>query len=335
MAHRRSDQKNGGLQVIDYTPPAAATSIPLIDLADSGSDEIEKRRAVAVEIHKACRDTGFFYVANHGVPLAMMEAQLDSARRFFSMPAEQKREVASTSASGILGYEGLHTQTLDPGSPADLKESFMTEIEPKAPPPDHHSRNLWPSDLPGFKQQALAYSEQIVGLGRRIASSLALSLDLPEAYFEEALEKPACSVRLLRYPPHPENAAPNQLGSGAHTDWGLITILLQDDRGGLEVRNADGVWIRANPIPGAFVINLGDMIPRLTNELYHSNMHRVLNNVSGMDRYSVASFFNPPEDYLVKCVPTCMPKEGEPKYPPCTVGEHTQEMIIKTYGKAA
>jgi isopenicillin N synthase-like dioxygenase len=263
-----------------------------------------------------------------------MEAQLESGRRFFAMTKERKLEVASTAKSGILGYEGLKTQTLDAGSPADLKESFMTALERPGDDPAT-IRNLWPSDLPGFKEQALAYSDHVVGLGRCIASALALSLELPETYFAEALERPACSVRLLRYPPQPPDAEANQLGSGAHTDWGLITILLQDNRGGLEVRNAEGVWIRADPIPGTFVINLGDMIPRLTNELYHSNMHRVLNNVSGKDRYSCATFFNPPEDYLVKCVETCLPKAGEPKYAPCTVGEHTQEMIIKTYGRAA
>lgn len=320
--------------MIDYTPPTAATFIPLVDLTDLASDKLDKRKAVAFEIHKACRDTGFFYVSNHGVPLAMMEAQLESGRQFFAMPRERKLDVASTAKSGILGYEGLKTQTLDAGSPADLKESFMTSIEFPGDDPAA-SRNLWPADLPGFKEQALAYSNHVVALGRRLAGALALSLELPETYFAAALERPGCSVRLLRYPPQPPDAEANQLGSGAHTDWGLITILLQDDCGGLEVRNADGVWIRADPIPGAFVINLGDMIPRLTNDLYNSNMHRVLNNVSGKDRYSCATFFNPPEDYLVKCVATCLPKEGEPKYAPCTVGEHTQEMIIKTYGKAA
>jgi len=320
--------------LIDYTPPSAATSIPLIDLAESVSDDLDRRKAVALEIHKACRDTGFFYVANHGVPLAMMEAQLENGRRFFAMPRERKLAVASTEKSGILGYEGLKAQTLDPGSPADLKESFMTTFDFAGADPSE-GLNIWPADLPGFRQQCSAYCKQIVGLGRRLASLLALSLDLPETYFATTLEKPACSVRLLRYPPQPADAEANQLGSGAHTDWGFITLLLQDQRGGLEVRNADGVWLRANPISGAFVVNLGDMIPRLTNDLYHSTMHRVLNNVSGMDRYSVAGFFNPPDNYPIACAPTCWPKEGPPKYPPCTVGEHTRGMIIKTYGKAA
>jgi isopenicillin N synthase-like dioxygenase len=320
--------------LIDYTPPAAATFIPLIDLTDSVSDDIEKRKAVALEIHKACRDTGFFYVANHGVPLAMMAAQLDCGRRFFALPGERKRAVASTEKSGILGYEGLKAQTLDPGAPADLKEGFMATFDYAAADPSE-GVNIWPADLPGFREQNAAYCDQIVALGRRLSSLIALSLDLPESYFAAALEKPACSVRLLRYPPQPADAEANQLGSGAHTDWGFITLLLQDQRGGLEVRNADGVWLRADPIPGAFVVNLGDMIPRLTNDLYHSTMHRVLNNVSGMDRYSVAGFFNPPDDWPIACAPTCWPREGQPKYKPCTVGEHTREMITKTYGRAA
>jgi len=140
-------------------------------------------------------------------------------------------------------------------------------------------------------------------------------------------------VRLLHYPPHPADAAFNQLGAGAHTDWGSITMLLQDDCGGLEVQHVSGEWIRATPIPGTLIVNLGDMVRRWTNDIYYSTMHRALNNVSGVDRYSVASFFNPNYLYRVECVPTCRPEVGEPLYPPCTVGEHIKEMFEKTYGR--
>ena len=117
----------------------------------------------------------------------------------------------------------------------------------------------------------------------------------------------------FHYPPHPADADENQLGAGAHTDWGLITLLLQDDVGGLEVRNAAGQWLRAEPIDGTFIVNLADLVPRMTNGLYHSTMHRVLNNVSGRDRYSVATFFNP--NYACQCdiVPTCRPEDYAPQ----------------------
>ena len=140
-------------------------------------------------------------------------------------------------------------------------------------------------------------------------------------------------MRLLHYPQHPNDATANQLGAGAHTDWGLITLLLQDDAGGLEVRNAAGQWLRADPIDGTFVVNLADLVPRITNGLYHSTMHRVLNNVSGRDRYSVATFFNPNYTSRFDIVPTCRPEDFIPE--PWTFGQHIQDMFNRTYGKTA
>jgi isopenicillin N synthase-like dioxygenase len=156
---------------------------------------------------------------------------------------------------------------------------------------------------------------------------------LPEDYFAGGLAEPSCTVRLLHYPPHPAQASANQLGAGTHADWGLITLLLQDDVGGLEVRNAAGQWLRADPIDGTFVINLADLVPRITNGLYHSTMHRVLNNVSGRDRYSVATFFNPSYTSRFDVVPTCRPENFIPE--PWTFGQHIQDMFNRTYGKSA
>ena len=323
--------------MIIYTPAKPADQIPVIDLEDSFSPDLARRTVVARQIHVACRDTGFFYARNHGVPSELLQRQLAFGRSFFGLPQEAKDAVSMKKMPGMYGYEPMLGQTLDFGSPADLKEAYMLGPEPdderrsgkKSPPGDWH--NAWPENPPGFRKQMLDYSGEIVSLGRHLFSCLALSLDLPESYFEDGLRTPGYSVRLLHYPPQPENVAENQLGAGAHTDWGGITMLLQDDVGGLEVQNSQGEWILAPPIPGTFVINLGDMIRRWTNDLYHSNSHRVLNNVSGRDRYSVATFFGPERDYRVECLPTCTPANGEPKYAPCTVGEHIDEMFRLTY----
>lgn len=326
--------------MIIYNPPATPTSIPLIDLTDSFSPDLDKRRAVAWSLHKAARETGFFYVVNHGVPLALLQAQLDCARDYFALPLDRKMELDIATSEIMRGYEPMGAQTLDEGSPPDLKEGFMLALDLA---PDHPlvlkktpyaGPNRWPRDLPGFREQIEAYTEAMLGLGRHLAGCLALSLDLEEDYFASGLVDPSCSVRLLHYPPQPETAEFNQIGSGAHTDWGLITILLQDDAGGLEVQNTDGDWIRADPVPGAFVVNLGDMIPRITNGLYHSTMHRVFNNISGRDRYSVPTFFNPSYDYSFDCVPTCRDLADRPP-PTTTFGEHVDEMFRKTYRKAS
>jgi isopenicillin N synthase-like dioxygenase len=314
--------------MIRYTPPKTASAIPLIDLSPSFSPDIDVRRIVAEEVHKACRDTGFFYISNHGVPQEMFDRQLSWARRFFAQPPEAKLGLEMSKATGFNGYEPLKRQTLDLGSPPDLKEGFQFNREL-----ERGGTNQWPAGLPGFRAQMLDYQHRMNRLGTHLMRLLALSLDLSEDYFDGGLVDVACTVRLLHYPPQPAAAAQNQLGAGAHTDWGSITMLLQDDCGGLEVQHASGDWIRATPIPGTLVVNLGDMVRRLTNDLYHSTMHRVLNTAAGRDRYSVASFMNVHHAWRVECVPTCRPETGEPLYPPCTVGEHIREMFERTYAR--
>jgi isopenicillin N synthase-like dioxygenase len=320
--------------MIVYTPPATAKTIPVVDLL--GKD-------VPRQIHKACRETGFFYVANHRLPQSLIEAQFDCARRFFALPAEQKLRLHMKNSASTAGYEPIGGQILDSQdaasekAPPDLKESFYIAMEL----PDEHpwaqkkirsfGHNQWPA-LPGFRDQMLAYQAAVRELGDRVLAMLALSLELPEDFFVPYYDMPGTTLRLLRYPPHPRAALANQLGAGAHTDWGGITLLVQDSLGGLEVRNVEGDWIQANPVPGTFVVNLGDLMQRWTNGIYRSNMHRVKNNSSSEDRYSIPFFYSPRPDSRIECMPSCTDAAHPPKYPPCTAAEHTYEMFRRSYG---
>ena len=327
--------------MIVYTPPKPADSIPVIDLGPSFSDDLDVRKAVAWEIHKTARDTGFFYISNHGVSQQMMDGQLNLARSFFALPAEEKLKVDAKHSTCMRGYELPGVQTLDDGSPPDLKEGFLIGCDLDEDHPyvrqgvPNCGANQWPAQPDKFRATYEAYVAEMFRVGRHLMSLIALSLDLPEDYFVEALEEPLFNSRLLRYGPQPENAAFNQIGAGAHTDWGMITILLQDSVGGLEVENAAGEWISAPPIPGTFIINLGEMVRVLTNGLYHANMHRVLNNHSGRDRFSVPTFFDPNYFYKVSCATTCLPESGKPDFEETTVGGHIADMYRKTYGLAA
>ena len=325
-----------------YTPPRPATAIPVIDLAPARSPELETRRAVAWEIHKACRDTGFFYVANHGIDAALIGAQFDWTRRFFALPEADKLALHMRHSRSFAGYEPLAGQTLDEDSPPDLKEAYYCGPEL---PDDHpyvvagirgYGGNQWPTSLPAFREQMLAYYREVRALGNRLMALLALSLDLPEDHFAAMYAQPAGSLRLVHYPPQPEDARFNQIGAGAHTDWGGITILLQDDIGGLEVQNTAGEWLAAPPLPGTFVINLGDLIQRWTNDLYRSNMHRVRNgNAARRDRYSVPFFFSPDHNAVIECLPTCRDADRPPLHATCTAGEHLMEMFNRSYGGLA
>ncbi len=305
-------------------PSEPVATIPVIDLGDSFSPSLERRRMVAGAIRSACRETGFFYVSNHGVPADVIQSALEIAETFFARPAEAKMPLLG---QGGYGYEPPQMQILDETAPPDLKEGFMMSAgeNPIA------KCVVWPGDMPEFRARIEIYDAHMRKLGRHIMRSIALSLDLAEDYFDEGFSRSESSVRLLHYAPRPDYAPANQIGAGAHTDWGAITILHQDEIGGLEVRNADGTWIKATPLPGTFVINLGDMIRRWTNDLYSSTMHRVVPPTGNRHRYSIATFFNPYADYEVACVPTCLAEGEPPIYPPCTVGEHIQEMMRRTY----
>ena len=307
---------------------ASSIHMPVIDLTGAFSPSLEDRRAVAQKIGAACRDIGFFYVTGHGVPAAVIERTVDASKAFFARPREDKMKLLGV---GGYGYEPPQLQTLDASAPPDLKEGFMAGDAGSA----LASTAKWPPDMPEFRSAVAQYDAAMRTLGRVIVRSLSLSLGLAEDHFDDGYENPSCSVRLLHYAPKPEGALDNQWGAGAHTDWGAITMLHQDTVGGLEVLGPEGEWIAALPLPGSFVINLGDMIRRWTNDKYRSTLHRVKSNPASRDRYSIATFFSPHQDYRVVCVPTCLEEGETPIYPPCTVGEHTAEMVRKTYGGGA
>jgi len=317
-----------------YTPPSTAKVIPVIDLSGSFSDRLGDRKAVAWEVHKACRDTGFFYISNHQVPQDLVDRQLACAREFFALPLDQKLAIDVAKSATMRGYEPMASQTLDDGSRPDMKEGFMAGVDGAqsyVSNGDYNSVNQWPESLPSMKAQTVEYIAAMTKLGKHLLSVLALSLELPEDYFAEGLNSPMVTTRLLHYPPQTGVGNGNQIGAGAHTDWGMLTMLFQDDVGGLEVRNADGEWVRAPHIPGTFVINLGDMVPVLTNGLYQSNMHRVLNLSPDRHRHSVPTFFDPNFHYRIKPIESDTAGVAT-KFNETTVGQHIADMYARTYG---
>ena len=330
-----------------YSPPTTLSAVPVIDLKGDVQTSADDRSAIAAQIRDACRNIGFFYVVNHGVPEALVQAQFDWTARFFDLTTAEKQSLHMRNSPTTAGYEPIAEQKLDSqdttseAAPPDLKESYYCGMDV----PDDHpfarrrvrgiGHNQWPDSIPEFREQMVAYQAAMRGLGDHLLSLVALSLDLEADWFDKHHDWPSAVLRLVRYPPHPKSAAFNQLGAGAHTDWGGITLLAQDDIGGLEVRNASNEWVAAPPIAGSFVINLGDLMARWTNGVYQSNMHRVLNAKSDQDRYSVPYFYSPRFDAVIEPVPTCV-SDGQPqKYEVCTTAEHMDEMFRLSYGYEA
>jgi len=311
--------------MVTYSTPQKAKSVPVIDLARTFDTDQAQRKAAAA-LREACRDTGFFYVINHGIDQKVIDGAFEQSRRFFSQPEPWKLQFAKIGSSN--GYEPIESQTLDPDSPADLKESFSVS-KPALPGTPDYTENHLPDNFPGFAASLDIYHTAVQKLGTHISRLIALSLDMPFHFFDKTFENQKATLRLLRYPPMPTATKENQLGAGAHTDFGWITLLAQDSNGGLEIEPVGGGWITVDPIPGAFVVNLGDLVPKWTNGLYHSSLHRVLNKKPDTDRYSIVLFFNHRYETVVETIPTCL-APGEQPSPPFVSGDHRRKRFLES-----
>jgi len=315
----------------------SAASLPVIDISGLSSARLSDRQAVGAQLRAACLKNGFFYISHHGVLEQDVADVFREAAAFFDLPADVKAEVDKSKSKVNRGYEPLQGQTLEPGAPPDLKEGYYIGPEHATDDPRviagmfNHGANQWPSSRPNFKPVMETYLATMLDLSTRMMGGIALSLDLPEDYFKGYCDDAMATVRLLHYPPQSAQTDPKQKGAGAHTDFGGLTLLRQGDIGGLQVWDqSTGGWIHADPIPGTFVVNLGDMIARWTNDRYRSTLHRVV-NVSGRERYSVPFFYTGNYSHTVECIPTCLAPGEAPKYPPITVEQHMRAMYQRTY----
>jgi len=281
----------------DSPPSSSGESLPVINvsaLVAGGAG----REQVAAQIGAACRAHGFFYVTGHGVDPALVQRLEDLSRRFFALDEPTKmRWRMALGGRAWRGYFPLGGE-LTSGRP-DWKEGLYLGTEL---PADHplvragtpvHGPNLFP-ELDGFRATVLAYIDAVTRLGHRLMEGIALSLGLPAGYFAERYTAdPLILFRIFNYPTQPvPDGMDVQWGVGEHTDYGLLTILHQDDVGGLQVRTPGG-WIEAPPVAQSFVCNIGDMLDRMTGGRYKSTPHRVTRNTSGRDRLSFPLFFDP------------------------------------------
>ena len=302
--------------------------LPVIDVAPLRSPDRAARRQVAAALGKACRETGFFYVAGHGIADATLQAMFDAARRFFAQPLDAKRQLARNLVGNNRGYVELGHERLDLDAAPDRKEAFNIGLELPTGHPAHaqpfRGANAWP-DLPGFRALMLSYYDACLALGTLIHRGFALDLGLDEHVFDSALDLPMATLRLLHYPPAAAGVAGP--GAGTHTDYGNLTLLAVDGVAGLQVQGRDGRWILAPHIPGCFVCNIGDCLMRWSNDIYVSTPHRV--SPPERDRTSIAFFLDPNPDAIVTPVTT---DPGRPsRYPPVTGAEFLQSRLDATY----
>jgi isopenicillin N synthase-like dioxygenase len=301
----------------------ATERIPTIDLAAALRGDWDARRQAARQIDWACREIGFFLITGHGVDDGLIAALRRVGSAFFDLPADRKLAYEAGGNDNYAGYVGREALSYSLGnvSPPDLKESYTVY------PPDRPDEmaNPWPIEVDDFRNVVTQYFAAVDGLAAEVMRLFALGLGLPENYFDAMLDHSLSALRLLFYPPITQEPEPGQLRAGAHSDFGSLTILLTDAAlGGLQVLSKSGAWIDVPYVPGAFVLNIGDLMERWTNDRWVSTLHRVVAPPvgPGSRRLSAAFFHQPNDEVLVTPLPGCL-EEGEPAlYPAVTSGDH-------------
>lgn len=315
------------LASFDLTPFATGATMP-----SPAAEEI------AAAIDRTLCETGFLLVTGHGVHDEVRERYFDAMRRFFALPIEQKNEIAIGRSAFHRGYVGFASETLEgalggdedhvgEALAGDLKETLDTGLEHG---PDHpevaagtplHGPNQWP-DLPGFREAVEEYRAAVVEAARRMQRALAMALGLDPAFFVDQPGETMYHLRLIHYPPMDRlTPEPGQLGCGAHTDYGTLTLLADDGVGGLQVRQRSGEWIDVEVPDGHLVVNLGDLMAIWTNDRWVSNPHRVV-NPPGVDRYSSPLFVTPPFHLRIEVLPTCLADGETPRHEPTVSGPY-------------
>ena len=290
----------------------------------------------AAVLGRALEKIGFAYIVGHGVPQALIDGAFAASRAFHASIPEQKCSLAIN--EWHRGYMAIATSTVVTSSVAkvtrpNLSESLMImhDVAPGEIGPPLQGTNQWPEWLPEFRTAIEAYRNEVERVSRRIIRLIAVALGLKKTALDRYFAKPTTFLRLLHYPPHPTDAADDQFGAAPHTDYGIITLLAQDDSGGLQVRRRDGGWIDAAPLPGAFVLNVADMLARWTNDRFISTPHRVINNHTGLDRFSLPFFFDTDMDSVIDCLPTCTGPGNPPRYAPVRYGDYLMDRLGRNY----
>jgi isopenicillin N synthase-like dioxygenase len=308
-----------------------ANEIPVIDVAALRAGSASALQSVARQMREAAEAVGFFYIRNHGIPQAVLDATDRAARRFFACPLEDKLQVEPLDRH--RGFLSVGQAKMYDKAKIDLKESFIWGLDIAEDDPDYRAGNRmfgpnrWPRFVPEMRPAFNAFFDAANACGKMVLTAFAASLEVAPDYFTRCFAKPVTRGSVVYYPPQPPDAGEDQFGVAPHTDYGTITFVYQDDVGGLQVySSARREWLTAHPIPGTLVVNVGDLLARWTNDSFRSTPHRVVNK-SGRERLSIAAFVDP--DFHTPIVPVVKPGEAA-RYEAVTCGEY----ILGRFDKA-
>jgi len=328
-------------------------SIPILDISGFSTQCDKASRAIARDVDRACREIGFLVIAGHGIEAKIIENLDEAGRRFFDLPDSVKLKYAGKEGS-YYGYNPIESSSLaysldNQEAKPDLREAFAS-CRPDIETGDAFFRSEavkglgydidFPTEIKAFRQIWTTYYDAMAGLGARIMRIFAVALELPIDFFDPMLSHHASNLALFNYPEQVKQPESGQIRGGAHTDFGSLTIVHADwaAPGGLQVQTKAKKWMDVEAPADAFVINIGDMMARWTNERWTSTLHRVANPATSSNRstrrQSAVFFHTPNQDALVACLPSCRDADNSAKYTPITVGEHFLMKMGKMYEEA-
>lgn len=287
--------------------------------------------AFAEKLGRSFEEYGFAIIADHGIPDELIQRAEEKSRQFFALPEDVKRKYHIEGQGGARGYTPFGIETAKGATAHDLKEFWHVGRELPAGHRfrDHMGDNVWPAEVESFKATFLELFETFDRTGLKILKAIARFLDIDEGYFIDTVRDGNSVLRLLHYPPV-EGEPGSNVRAGAHEDINAITLLLGAEEAGLELLTMDGRWIPVSPRPGELVVNIGDMLQRLTNGMLRSTTHRVVNPPPERrrhSRYSMPYFLHFRSDFMIEALPGTVPAGEQPKWPPITANEYLQERL--------
>ena len=319
---------------------ASPKEIPVIDVGSLWSPQPDHAiDRLAAEVYRACRSAGFFYIANHGVPQAMVADAFEANRRFHAQPLEEKLKLKLN--LWHRGYQAFAGSTLvssarfAPARHPNQLESFFVrhEVDPADPAfmvEPLQGPNQWPDD-DWFREVVARYDAAVRDVGLRLLRVFSVAAGEGPDFFGRRFAPPTTALRLIHYPPAPAERPDDLYGSHPHTDYGFLTVLAQDDVGGLQIQKPDGSWLSAPCIPGTFIVNIGDALARWTNDSFNSTPHRVINASASRDRYSIGYFFDPSLGTEISCLPRFAGQNSQAKYSPIRYADYFNTRLDSNY----
>ncbi len=304
------------------------SQIPTLDIQRFDTD----RNAFVAELGNAYRQWGFCGINGHGISEALIDRAYQAFKTFFALPEEIKRKYHVPGGGGARGYTPFGIETAKGATHFDLKEFWHVgrEIDRASKYASVMPENLWPSQVPEFKAAAYDLYTALDSLGSRVLSALALHIGLAENYFADKTDFGNSILRPIHYPPITAENIPN-VRAGAHEDINLITLLVGASAAGLEVLSRQGQWVPFTADQDTIVVNIGDMLQRLTNHIYPSTTHRVVNppgEQARKPRYSTPFFLHPNPDFLIETLPSCISTDNPNRYPtPITAHDYLLERL--------